>query len=292
MNERHVADQRFRGRQATRLGVQHVACRHVLPDVVDERQHMHVRQRRKLLGQKAVQPVVVAADDDHLILLALHAAQRIGKRLDLAKPHAAAHDEVHRLIRPESQPPSRLTRILAPRKLHRHRNAARVQPALVHAARDVLRNQVPMRRDVPVAVGLLPERNAGVVGRNGQYLLPKLAAPLEIGQRLGGIEVRDDDRVELVFRQIGAQVLAHEPVGPVDGRLPLRRAELQRRRIGHAKQPRNVLRGIDVSIADDARGALALEQHVVQHHGLVSLIFDALLHRARRRIVSLSRIAG
>ena len=149
-----------------------------------------------------------------------------------------------------------------------------------------------MGDDIVIALGLLPKGDAGVVGGHGHGFMAQKAVALHIGEGLGGEKVGGDQYIGGVLPQIGGQPLAHTPVGPVHRGFAAGRSQLAPRPVNGGKEPGGVLDQGHVTAPYQPGGALALQQHHIQHFGLMALPAGLLRDGLPGGVVPLPGVAG
>ena len=187
------------------------------------------------------------------------------QRIDISIAHAARHDEENPAFFGQPQPPARLGLILADGKPPGNRNARNDELLFRNALLDELGFQILMRDEKVVRLSLLPEGNAGVIRRDGIGFGGQPVIFADGRNRLGGEQVRHENRIKAVFLDIGGKPPRRRFVGVVDDGFEFIRADEFARPIGQAKERGRLGCDIDVCIADDFGFFLSGEQQNIAH---------------------------
>lgn len=244
MDDRDVLRSGLGAGKPTRLGKEHVTCVHKVRNLVGEAERNHIIAVAEALLKISAQLSIVAADKNHLNGVAAFAEDFLDRVLNVSKAHAAGHYQKPFLVRVHIAVvkyalSSRLTfvggRLM---KNAPHRDAERMQFLSWEAFFDTFLNEVLVRNDVVVELGVFHERDAGVVGHHEHGLCGELALALEGSDGFRREYVYADHHVESILFDVVVETVAVEFICVIYRRF--RRfesiAHRRTRAVGHSKE--------------------------------------------------------
>ena len=225
MHDGDVFDRRFCTRQTARFRKKHVAGIHQQGHPVSESQQVYVVETTELRLQNGLQFRVVAADHEDLGTFSA-ARQNLTNQVGrTAEPHASGGNEepfrghIGSAVEGRRTCHSRLSFRNALAEGPAYRNPERKEPFSSQSLLDTLLDQVFVRDDIIIQIGL-PRKGDTRIVRHDEYGFPvQSSCSFQCGQGFGREKMRTDHRVETVVDDVIVQPFRIEFVGHIDRRL-------------------------------------------------------------------------
>ena len=138
-------------------------------------------------------------------------------RCTFAESHTAAHDEKQRSILGKTEMAAHILFGCRARKCGPHRNTERKQFFFRDAAGCKLRDQILVRNHIVIAVRLFPERNARVIGGNGNAGNRQPSFLFQPGQCFRRIKMCGDNGIKMVLINIICKRISKPRICVVNG---------------------------------------------------------------------------
>ena len=283
---------RFGAGQTAGLCIDHGAAGHIVGHTAGIAHRRNGAACRMAAFDGGFQLVVPAAEHHHLFAGQAGFRQPVGQLADLAKSHAAAHDQINPAVRRQAAAGPgrrRVHRLAEPRA---DRNAKSKQPAAGNAPPGKFIGQFRVRDYISVAVSLLPKGNAGVIGRHRKAGDMQPPVPFQPGQGLGTEQMGGDHPVKPPPGKQPFQPPGHQRVGVIHRRAPPGGTQMGSCIIQGGKKPGRVLHSAHIAAAHRPGHMRPGQQHHVLQHRFVTLPCQFLLNSPGGRIVALPGAAG
>mgnify|MGYP000399877013 CR=1 FL=1 len=139
------------------------------------------------------------------------------EQMHFAESHTAAHDEKQRSILGKTEMAAHILFGCRARKCGPHRNTERKQFFFRDAAGCKLRDQILVRNHIVIAVRLFPERNARVIGGNGNAGNRQPSFLFHPGQCFRRIKMCGDNGIKMVLINIICKRISKPRICIVNG---------------------------------------------------------------------------
>ena len=240
MDQRCAACRRLGGGDAAGLGDDHIGCVHPKIDPVGERQGSDSAACGIACVQLALHLGVASGKDGQRHVCGNLTEQRVDQARRVAAADAAGHNEDVPCARVDAERRACLGFGHWHREACRDRQPGHIKPLGRHARMDAVGFDFAVREEPGVKIGLVPERNACVIGQHAVGRNMQRACTAHPGHCLHREEVRGDDvRVAARFDE-SAELFRMRGVGIVDRGLDAGGIVQLARTVDRAEKPRRV----------------------------------------------------
>ena len=212
---------------------------------------------------------IISADDHSLFAVFQPGNEFMCEQMHFAESHTAAHDEKQRSILGKTEMAAHILFGCRARKCGPHRNTERKQFFFRDAAGCKLRDQILVRNHIVIAVRLFPERNARVIGGNGNAGNRQPSFLFHPGQCFCRIKMCGDNGIKMVLNNIICKRISKPRICIVNGGFPGKFPYQLTKLIECAEAGRKNGDELHISSADQCGGMLSTEAHQIQNLGFV-----------------------